>query len=129
MARKKKPDPIDDIGHRFEVRWAEEHSRSNPADLDALRMLAYAYSGAGRHEDALEVDRRLVAAEPDRTDLHYDLACSLALTGRKDEAFEALAKVIALGWTEWDLMDGDDDLASLRDDPRWKRLRAKAKGS
>ncbi len=116
-------DPLDAIASRFEVRWAEEHARSRPDDLDAVRFLAYAYSGAGRHEDALREDLRLVERAPDRADLHYDLACSYALVGRQDEAFAALERAIALGFDDPALLDEDDDLASLRSDPRWARLR------
>jgi Flp pilus assembly protein TadD len=119
------PESLDEIGRRFEVRWAEAHSRGRPDDLEALRVLAYLYSSQGRHEDALREDLRLVAAAPERADLHYDLACSQALLGRKDDAFASLERAVALGFGDPALLDEDDDLASLRADPRWAPLRAR----
>jgi tetratricopeptide (TPR) repeat protein len=116
-------DPLDEIASRFEIRWAEEHARAKPDDLDALRMLAYAYSAAGRHEDALREDRALVERAPDRSDLHYDLACSFALLGRRDEAFDSLERALDLGFDDADCLDSDDDLVSIRTDPRWAPLR------
>jgi tetratricopeptide (TPR) repeat protein len=118
-------DPLDDIATRFEVRWAEAHAHARPDDLEALRSLAYAYSAAGRHEDALREDRRLVERAPDRADFHYDLACSYALLGRRDEAFASLGRALDLGFDDADCFDSDDDLVSLRGDPRWASLRAR----
>jgi tetratricopeptide (TPR) repeat protein len=118
-------DPLDEIALRFEIRWAEAHARARPEDLDALRMLAYAYSAAGRHEEALVEDRRLVERAPERADLHYDLACSLALLGRRDEAFASLGRALDLGFDDGDCLDSDDDLVSLRKDPRWAPLRGR----
>src|SRR5262245_91390 len=93
-------DPLEDIALRFEIRWAEENARARPDDLDALRMLAYAYSAAGRHEEALREDVRLVERAPERADLHYDLACSQALVGRTDEAFASLRRAVDLGFDD-----------------------------
>jgi hypothetical protein len=118
-------DPLDEIALRFEVRWAEEHALARPDDLDARRMLAYAYSAAGRHADALREDLLLVAREPDRADLHYDLACSQALSGLADEAFASLGRALDLGFDDADCLDADDDLATLRLDARWSPLRAR----
>jgi Flp pilus assembly protein TadD len=117
---------LDDIGARFEIALLEENARLREGEIDALRHLAYAYSAAGRHEDALAADRRLVQMEPERGDLHYDLACSLALVGRVDEAFLSLGRAIDLGGCDRDLLTSDADLASLRGDARWAELLRRA---
>jgi hypothetical protein len=49
----------------------------------------------------------------------YDHACCLALTGRKDEAFDRLRYAMANGFRDLAHMEKDPDLASLHDDPRW----------
>ena len=116
------PDPLEEIACRFEVRMAEEHARACPADLDALRALAYAYTAARRYEEALSTDLALVARDPSRADLCYDLACSYALLRRADEAFDALERALALGFDDGDCLALDDDLASLHGDPRWKAV-------
>lgn len=121
MARE--PDPLDALGLGFEVALAREHARANPDDLDALRALAYALTGAGRHDEALEVDLELCRRADDRADFRYDLACSYALLGRLDDAFEALERALELGFDDGEHLDEDPDLRALRGDPRWAPLR------
>lgn len=107
------------LGLAFEVSVAEVHARSHPEDLDALRTLAYAYTAAGRLEDALATDRRLVEADPTRADLRYDLACSFALLSRNEEALDELEKAVALGFRDAEHLSEDTDLDGLRKDPRF----------
>lgn len=116
------PDPLTEIGLRFEVSMAEAHARAHPEDFEAQRLLAYAYTGAGRHAEALEADLRLVALHPERSELRYDLACSYALLDRADEAFAALHEAVERGFDDLEHLADDDDLASLRTDPRWPAL-------
>jgi hypothetical protein len=49
----------------------------------------------------------------------YDHACCLALVGRRDDAFVMLHHAIEAGFKDLAHLEADDDLASLRDDPRW----------
>jgi tetratricopeptide (TPR) repeat protein len=121
-------DAIEEISSRFLLRVAEAHARAHPGDLDALRELAYAYTSAGRLEDALATDRELVAREPLHADLHYDLACSFALLGRSDDAFASLARALDLGFDALAILEADEDLHSLRADPRWSTLLARLRG-
>jgi tetratricopeptide (TPR) repeat protein len=121
-------DAIEEISARFLLRVAEAHARANPGDLDALRELAYAYTAAGRLEEALAADRELVAREPLHADLHYDLACSFALLHRGDEAFASLTRALDLGFTDRAILESDDDLSSLHADPRWSALLTRLTG-
>jgi Cupin domain len=54
--------------------------------------------------------------------LHYNLACLAAVQGRRDEALVALGRAIELRpeSTEW--ARDDADLASLREEPEFRRL-------
>ena len=127
------PAPSDDeaiaaISNRFLLSVAEAHAKAHPGDLDALRELAYAYTSSGRLEEALAADRELVAREPLRADLHYDLACSFALLGRSDDAFPSLNRALDLGFDSLEILEADDDLASLRPDPRYAALVARLRG-
>jgi hypothetical protein len=49
----------------------------------------------------------------------YDAACSAALSGQKELAFEWLELSIKNGWTNINHMKSDKDLFSLHDDARW----------
>jgi hypothetical protein len=114
------------IGDRFEIALLEERTRDRPDDALALRHLAYAYSTAGRWPEALAADLRLVAMAPEVAEFHYDLACSQARTGGRDEAFASLERAVELGFRRGDLMLADPDLETLHEDPRWAPLLARA---
>lgn len=58
--------------------------------------------------------------------IHFNLACTYALQGKKDQAFEQLEMLYATADTlmyHW--VESDADLASLRDDPRYTELIAR----
>ena len=59
----------------------------------------------------------------------YNLACFQALQGKKDEAFANLEKAITAGFGNAPQILKDEDFASLRDDPKFAELVAKAKES
>ena len=60
------------------------------------------------------------AAGSTDADAAYDAACSYALIGGRDKAFELLKKAGAFGWSNTDHARKDTDLVSLRTDPRWE---------
>jgi hypothetical protein len=49
----------------------------------------------------------------------YNGACCFALAGQADAAFEALGQLAKRGFTDAAELEKDEDLASLRGDPRW----------
>ena len=90
--------------------------------MDALIPLAEAYTRKGFHKKALELDERLARLRPKDAVVYYNLACSFALMGRKEEAFGALERAVSLGWDNFDHLKKDADLESLRTDPRFRSL-------
>jgi len=52
----------------------------------------------------------------------YNAACAFALGGKKDLAFDRLRQARLRGFRDREQVLSDPDLASLRDDPRWKAL-------
>ena len=52
----------------------------------------------------------------------YNVACSLALAGKKEEAIGWLEKSFAEGWRDLAHAEADTDLKSLHDDPRFRKL-------
>ncbi len=59
----------------------------------------------------------------------YNAACSYALAGRKDEAFTWLNKAMELGFDVASYLGRDDDLDSLRRDPRFAELKKVARAA
>lgn len=64
---------------------------------------------------------------PRRPIIKYNLACALSLTGKKDDALDALEHSIKLGYTDHLHMQADKDLEPLRETERFKKLIALAR--
>ena len=59
---------------------------------------------------------------------YYNMACAHARLGHPDQAFENLGKAIDAGFTNKQLMQQDDDLASIRSDARFSTLLGRIPG-
>lgn len=64
---------------------------------------------------------RYVATATDDASALYNLACARARLGNKDSAFAALDRAITVGFRDAAHIQADPDLASLREDPRFKQ--------
>ena len=96
--------------------------KHRPDNVEALAELGHVYTRLGRLKEGLEVDRLLVRLVPDNPTVHYNLACSLALSGAPTEALDALETAVRLGYKDADFLVEDGDLASVRKDPRFAAL-------
>lgn len=105
-----------------EIRFLEAIRRRRPADDRVWRALAELYTRVGRFEDGLREDKKLAQAFPAEPDVWYNLACSHALLGEVDAAFNALRTAIDLGYENIEWILEDDDLKSIRNDPRFQQL-------
>ncbi len=97
-----------------------------PIHTEALELAANHFTALGYFADGLRLDERLAALRPDDPGVLYNLSCSLALTGRRDEAFRQLALAVENGYRDHGHMATDMDLASLRGDERFMALVARA---
>jgi len=103
-----------------EIRFLERLLHRMPSDVEVLKILAEAYTRVGRVREGLDLDLRLKEICPRDNVVHYNLACSLALANRLDEAFQALRKAVELGYADLEWMNADPDLSKLRSDPRYQ---------
>ncbi len=122
-----KTPPAVERARRIELRFLEAVRARLPEHPEVVESLGCLYTEMGRYDDGLAADRQLVKMEPASPLAHYNLACSLALTGQPVEAFAALEQAIALGYDDADWLASDEDLISLREDPRFGRLLARIK--
>ena len=105
-----------------ELGFLEKVAMRLPEDLEVLQALAELYTKTGKYDKGLAVDLQVSQLLPNDDLVWYNLGCSYALTRYFDEAFEALAKAIDLGYGDYDWMKTDPDLANLNADPRFESL-------
>ncbi len=98
----------------FEIRFYERLVKERPSFLQALVSLGNAYTRKGFYEEGLAVDKKLVELKPDDPIAHYNLACSLSLLGKAEEAFLELKKAVLLGYEDFDYLLKDPDLENVR---------------
>ena len=106
----------------FEISFYEDILKGKPNIVQALIPLGDAYTKKGLHEKGLTVDRRLARLRPDDETVHYNLACDYSLLQRSDQCITSLRKAIRLGYSDFEHMEHDPDLAFIRQDPRYKAL-------
>ncbi len=80
---------------------------------------AYGYQRLGDPKRAMATMRAAWESDPDDWASNYHYACLLALQGHGDEALEKLARAVELNAKAAQLAAGDEDFASIRDDPRF----------
>ena len=114
-------------GRRVELNFLERVQWRCPAYRPVNEVLGDLYTKVGRFEEGLAVDLTLSQTHPHDPYVWYNLACSYALTGRKDEAFQALDRACALGYRDYAWMIKDDNLDSLHTDRRFLELLLKMK--
>lgn len=85
----------------------------------ALRAKATESMRAGRYIEARRYFAKLRSIAPENYSIAYDEACAEALAGATEAAFAALDRAVTFGWSDRESVETtDDDLASLRSDPR-----------
>jgi hypothetical protein len=87
-----------------------------------MRALGDLYTRTGAYADGLRVDERLSRLCAEDPVVWYNLACSLALANRSDDAFDALNRAVELGYNDYEAMKKDPDLASLHGDARFESI-------
>jgi phospholipase/carboxylesterase len=86
-----------------------------------------AFNDAYRQEDwphAIDVGLELVQMVPENARFKYNLACAYALRGDASSALHWLGRAAASGFSDLSLLDGDSDLAIVRDRPGYPNVRA-----
>jgi eukaryotic-like serine/threonine-protein kinase len=105
--------------------------------METLGILGTALVQSGRYEDVHKLYLDAIATvNNDKSGAHgddvfrlwYDLACFAARAGRRDEALDYLHRAIEAGYNDAQLIRTDDDLKSLRNDPRFEKLVGDLKG-
>jgi TolB-like protein/Tfp pilus assembly protein PilF len=104
------------------IRRAERQLELEPNDPRALSLGSPELFHDGQHERALDWARRAIAAAPDDPGVWYNVACTFASMGMKDEALSWLGRVFRRGIETPEWVEHDPDFDLLRDDPRFQVL-------
>lgn len=108
--------------HNFEISFYESVLKKDPKFVEVIELLGGLYTRAGRIDDGLKMDRKLVRLRPGSPVVHYNLACSLALKRRLKDALTVLSKAVELGYRDIKWVQEDPDLENLRKHPSYQRL-------
>lgn len=93
-----------------------------PGNARAWRMLAMASLRLRQFDRAIAAYERSLTLEPTFAAARYNLGVAYALKGDRDQAFATLAAVKASRQVDMSQAALDDDLASLRADPRFASI-------
>jgi predicted Zn-dependent protease len=106
----------------FDIAFYDRILKRQPDYVDVLRCQGELLSRRGLHERALVIDRRLAELLPHDFVIRYNLACSLAVGGFRREAIVALRAALENGYDDFEYLETDSDLDTLRDDPAYRAL-------
>ncbi len=106
----------------FEIEFYEQILRERPNYIEALILLAEAYTHKKCYKKGLSLDKRLAKIKPKDPVVQYNLACSYALVNQKDLAIASLKKAIKLGYDDFDHLKKDADLKGLHGDSEFEKL-------
>ena len=104
----------EDVSLDFEFDFYKSLYKKLPNDIRLIGILAELYTRHGEIDKGLELDKKLVELDPTNSTAYYNLACSLSLKGKFQEAICALRKSISLGYYDFNWMLEDQDLMALR---------------
>ncbi len=96
--------------------------KMDPNDAIAWYRRGYALHALEDYVSAIEAHRQAAEFDSVKAKALYNLACALALTGKPDEALDALERAVNAGFTDARLLKTDSDLASIRNHRRFARL-------
>lgn len=98
----------------FEFDFFGQMVRRGTTNIHILKEHAGILVQRGDRAAALEIERKLALLLPTDPIIRYNLACGLAVHGEIEESVVQLLESIRLGYRDFELMENDADLDSLR---------------
>jgi tetratricopeptide (TPR) repeat protein len=124
--------PVEKADALFQAKKWQEAARAyrdvvkaHPQDRQAWTRLATSLHANGEWKDAVAAWHKVIEIRPDPITM-YNLACSYARAGMKDQAFEWLNKSLDAGFPGGLGIGSDPDLGNLKEDSRYADLLKKA---
>lgn len=107
---------------REAIEVIEKHLKWHPDDPRAFYLGAGTLQQSGEHERAERWIGRALAIDPTDSVVLYNVACFYALDGQGDKALNCLESAVDHGSVSASWMQNDNDLESIRDNPRFDAL-------
>jgi len=104
------------------IKTYESFLRDNPTNGRGWFDLGYALHYSSEHARAIQAFEQAIQFGYRSPTSMYNIACANAMMGNRDAAFEWLQKSVDAGFDVAGYITGDEDLANLRSDPRFKRF-------
>ena len=102
----------------------------HPDSLATLQQLGIALASTGHYAEAENIFRRVIEQQGnskeavDPSSIWYSFACVAAAASRPDDAVRYLQEAVNRGYKDGNAMMADDDLKSLRHNPKFLELAA-----
>ena len=109
------------------IKMYKEVTRYKPGDATGHYNLGLALAKQKKFGEAIVALSEASRLDPDDAEAHYSLACCYAEQGAKKDALKSLEQAVDKGYDDWPLMEKDEYLKNLREDPRFKALAEKVK--
>jgi tetratricopeptide (TPR) repeat protein len=123
------PDPTPEARALLRAKKYDEATKKFKDYLATNRFDGRAWAGLSnclhmskQYEQAIAAAHRAIECGLDPAGQMYNIACGYALWGKSDDAIAWLTKSLNAGFTDQETLENDDDLNSLRKDPRFIHL-------
>jgi serine/threonine protein kinase/cytochrome c-type biogenesis protein CcmH/NrfG len=105
----------------------ERHVDTVPEDVRARILLSNNYAAVGRPSEAAAQIEKAVAMRPNDANVLYNAACTYSIMKMKPEGLMMLAKATEVGFSDYEWVSRDPDLAALHDEAEFKAILEKLK--
>jgi serine/threonine-protein kinase len=109
------------VHYREAVALLREQLRANPANAPAFATLAVCEAKLGMFTEALGHAQQAVDLAPTDAEIRFKQAVVSALSGKREDSLRALERAVRAGYSP-SVVSRDEDLSSLRSDPRFVNL-------
>jgi tetratricopeptide (TPR) repeat protein len=99
----------------------EAITKLEPANAGAWARRGVASHSLGKYTEAIAFFERALEINNQQPMTLFNLARSRARLNDRDKAFDSLEKAVGVGFNQLDMLKKEEDLAALRDDPRFKK--------
>jgi TolB-like protein/cytochrome c-type biogenesis protein CcmH/NrfG len=108
------------------VTLARRHLLANPDDVRAMYLAGGGLIDLGEREEGMALLGAAIRLSPGEPSVLYNAACIYARMGEAELSLETLERCLHDGWGNRGWISRDPDFDTLRDDPRFAALLARA---